>query len=240
MVKIYHLNRLLPNNSFRSEDEQVVENIVQSIQNKESLNIKDIARQNYSSPASISRLAKRGGFNNFKEMIFFLSKEFTSESPEELEQLPFVSSSESKELIDEIFLELFTDKKIYLYGEGFCQFLVNYTYRKLLLKQIYSIDLNGVEIEVISNGFPHNLLIFSQSGENKRGLIKIQECKDSGGKVVAFTATKNSSFIKEADLAFIIDNGPDKLEAENQNLNYFYGNCLNLIEYLIHQYINQS
>ncbi|GAB2028095.1 MurR/RpiR family transcriptional regulator [Lactovum odontotermitis] len=236
MTKIYNLDRLLPDNSLRPEDEPVIETIVQSIQQNEPLDIRVIARKTFSSPASISRLAKRGGFNNFKEMIFFLSKEFGSTELEKIEVLPFVSSSANPEEISQLLQQTFSDKRIYLYGEGFCQFLVNYLYRKLLLKKIYAVDLDGVEISLVSNGLPHTLFIFSQSGENSRGLIKIEECKKSGGKVVAFTASKNSRFTQEADLSFIIDNGPDKLERENQGLNYFYGNCLNLLEYLVKQY----
>lgn len=169
-------------------------------------------------------------------MIFFLSNEFSNTKLKEIEQLPFVTCSESFDKVDKFFRETFSENNIYLYGEGFCQFLVSYTYRKLLLKKIYATDLNGVEINLVSNGLPHTLFIFSQSGETPRGLIKIQECKNSGGRVVVFIATSNSSFLREADLSFIIDNGPDKLEQENRSLNYFYGNCLNLVEYLIGLY----
>ncbi|MDR2977132.1 MAG: SIS domain-containing protein [Streptococcaceae bacterium] len=236
MAKIYHLDRLLPNNSFRAEDEQFIANIVSAIENGDSLDIRNIAKQNYSSPSSISRLARRGGFNNFKEMIFFLSREIADVKLEKLDSLSYVSCSENQAKMDEIFNEAFSEKRIYLYGEGFCTFLVNYTYRKLLLKKIYAIDLDGVEIDVVSNGLPHTMLIFSQSGENSRGLGKMEECRRNGGKVISFTASRGSSFVGKADLAFTVDNGPDKLEQENQSLNYFYGNCLNLVEYLIHQY----
>ncbi len=52
--------------------------------------------------------------------------------------------------------------------------LVNYTYRKLLLKKIYAIDLNGVEISLVSDKTPYILITFSESGENKNGLIKME------------------------------------------------------------------
>lgn len=236
MVKIYHLNRVFPNHSLRPEDESTIENIVTSIKNRESMDIREIAKRNFSSPASISRLAKRAGFNNFKEMIFFLSKEFSTDQLAEVEALPYAHYNQKHEVAEELLTQAFTDKSSYLYGEGFCQFLVNYTYRKLLLKKSYPIDLNGVEISLVSDGLPHTLLIFSQSGENSRGLTKIQECKAAGGNVIAFTAAKASSFTEKSDLAFIVDGGPSKLSHENHSLNYFYGNCLNLVEYLVEKY----
>ena len=142
--------------------------------------------------------------------------------------------------IDDYFNNAFSSKKIYLFGEGFCQMLVNYTYRKLLLKKIYAIDLNGVEISLVSDKTPYTLITFSQSGENKNGLIKMEECKQYGGKVIAFTATENSSYTVKSDLAFIVENGSTGIDHENKNLNYFFGNSLNLMEYLINRYSETS
>lgn len=236
MAKIYYMNRLFPNSHFREEDEEVIEKIVEVIQNKKDLDIRAIAKLNYTSPSSISRLAKRAGFNNFKEFIFFLSNKFSDSSAKTLETLPFVTASHDWSIIDNYFNEAFAEKKVYLFGEGFCQFVVNYTYRKLLLKKIYAINLDGVEISLVSDNTPHTLITFSQSGENTNGLIKMNECKSYGGKVISLTATENSSYTRQSDLFFIVDSGVTNVDQENQNLNYFFGNCLNLMEYLINKY----
>lgn len=135
MTKIYYLNRLFPNNSFHSEDERMIEKIVEAIHSDENLDIRNIAKINYTSPSSISRLAKRAGFNNFKELIFFLSNKFSASSVNQIEELSFVTTNHEWEKIDCYFNEAFSERKIYLFGEGFCQFLVDYTYRKLLLKK---------------------------------------------------------------------------------------------------------
>ncbi|MDR0921457.1 MAG: SIS domain-containing protein [Lactobacillales bacterium] len=236
MVKIYSLSRWFPKNHFREEDEKIIEKIIEAIEKKSDLDIRKIAQMNYTSASSISRLAKRAGFNNFKEFIFFLSSKFSGSSINQLDNLPFVTTNYDWNEIDSCFMKAFSDNKIYLFGEGFCQFLVDYTYRKLLLKRIYAIDLEGVEISLVSDKTPHTLIIFSQSGENRNGLIKIEECKSYGGNVIALTATENSSYISKSDLSFIIESGTDGADSENQNLNYFFGNCLNLMEYLINRY----
>lgn len=240
MVKIYYFNRLFPNSNLRQDDEKIIETIIEEIQNGLTVSIKATAEKNYTSQSSISRLAKRAGFNNFKELVFFLTNKFSVESPNQLDTLPFVRANQDWDKIDDYFTNAFSTKKIYLFGEGFCQFLVNYTYRKLLLKRIYAIDLEGVEITLVSDETPHTLITFSQSGENKRGLIKMKECKSYGGKVIALTATEGSSYVKESDLSFIVERGTTGVDHENQNLNYFFGNSLNLIEYLINRYTNQG
>lgn len=239
-MKIYYFNRLFPNSNLREEDERVIESIVKELKSGGSVDIKSIAEMNYTSQSSISRLAKRVGFNNFKELIFFLTNKFSMESANQLDGLPFVLANQEWEKIDEYFSDAFSTKKIYLFGEGFCQFLVDYTYRKLLLKKIYAIDLDGVEISMVSDETPHTLITFSQSGENKNGLIKMKECKNYGGKVIAVTATENSSYVKESDLSFVVERGTTGIDHENQNLNYFFGNSLNLIEYLINRYAEKQ
>ena len=240
MAKIYYLNRLFPNNTFRDEDEKIIENIIEAIKSKSTIDIRTIAQMNYTSQSSISRLSKRAGFNNFKELIFFLTNEFSHKSTNQLETLPFVMANKDWDEIDNYFHDAFSNKKIYLFGEGFCQVLVNYTYRKLLLKKIYAIDLEGVEISLVSDETPYTLITFSQSGENKRGLLKMDECKSYGGKVIAITATEKSSYTKKSDLSLIVESGSTARDQENQNLNYFFGNSLNLMEYLINRYTKPS
>ncbi|MFD1900967.1 hypothetical protein GQR36_15000 [Enterococcus termitis] len=71
MTKLYYLDRLFPNSHLREEDEDIIERIVDAVRAKEDLDIRHLAKINYTSPSSISRLAKRAGFNNFKEFIFF-------------------------------------------------------------------------------------------------------------------------------------------------------------------------
>ncbi|OTO05332.1 MurR/RpiR family transcriptional regulator [Enterococcus sp. 5B3_DIV0040] len=237
MEKIYYFNRLLPNSNLRDDDEKIIQNIISDIKKKKQIEIKTVAEKNFTSQSSISRLVKRAGFKNFKEFIFFLETEFSIKSSRQIDNLPFASSFYNWETIDEYFSNAFDTKKIYLFGEGFCQFLVDYTYRKLLLKKIYAIDLDGVEISLVSDKTPHTLITFSQSGENKHGIIKMQECKNYGGKVIAITATENSTYVKQSDLSFIVERGTIGVDHENQYLNFFFGNSLNLIEYLIDIYM---
>ncbi|MET3559265.1 DNA-binding MurR/RpiR family transcriptional regulator [Streptococcus rupicaprae] len=233
MAQIYHFNRLFPNNSLYKEDEKIINHILSMIQKQENLDIRHIASQNYTSPSSISRLAKRAGFNNFKEFIFFLTNTSKKQLENQLDSLPFAHSDSNWE---EIFQQLrlaFISKNVFLFGEGFCQFLVHYTYRKLLLKKVYAVDLDGVEIKTVSDNQPHTLITFSHSGENKRGLRKMKECQEQGGCVIAVTASPNSSYNQEADFCIIVDNQANITDYENQHLNFFFGNTLNLMEYII-------
>ena len=115
MVKIYYFNRLFPNNHLRQDDEKIIESIIEEIENGLTVSIKAVAEKNYTSQSSISRLAKRAGFNNFKELIFFLTNTFSVSSSNQLDSLPFVSANQEWDRIDECFTNAFSTKKIYLF-----------------------------------------------------------------------------------------------------------------------------
>lgn len=233
MASLYHTNRLFPNNVLNKDDERIIQTILEMIEKKENLDIRNVAAQNYTSTSSISRLAKRAGFNHFKEFIFFLSTANTSAFRNQLSSLPFASSTSSWDEISHQLKKAFETKTVFLFGEGFCQFLVHYTYRKLLLKKVYAVDLDGVEMRTVSDDKPYTLITFSHSGENKRGLQKMAECREQGGCVIAITASPNSSYSKESDFCIVVENQAPITDYENQHLNFFFGNTLNLMEYLI-------
>ena len=237
MTKIFQIDRLFPNNHLRHQDIKVIESIVDSIITNDSLDIRYIAKKNYLSTASVSRLVRRAGFANFKEFIFFLSSRYKTQPLKTFANLPFVHCNLSAELVADFFNKIKLEKRTYLFGEGFCKILVNYTYRKLLLKKIYGVDLDGVEISIVSDQSPHTLITFSQSGENKNGLIKIAGCKKDGGDIITITATPHSTYANIGDLAFVVDSGSGVPDPENTNLNYFYGNTINLIENIVNQYL---
>ena len=238
-MQIYHITKFLPNSDLRQEDEDIIQNIVTSIKDKENLDIRKIADNNFTSMSSISRLAKRAGFNNYKEMIFFLSQKVNTSIDEKksISDLPFSYTDNTWEEIDNIFKTINEQQSVYLSGEGFSRLLVNYAYRKLILKKIFAIDLTDMEISLVTDKKPKCMLIFSHSGENSSGLKRIEECKQYGGKVITFTATANSSFMNEGDVSFLVDPESDNTNPENSTLNFFFGNCLNLIEYLFDKYI---
>ncbi|MEG3032687.1 MAG: SIS domain-containing protein [Enterococcus sp.] len=238
-MKIYHISKLLPDNTLREEDEQIIEYIVKKVEKGEDIDIITTAENNYTSPSSISRLSKRAGFNNFKEMVFFLTQKFNESQIAErtLTQQKFLNTKQNWEEIDKIFELIKEQGQVYLSGEGFCDLLVKYAYRKLMLKKIYAIDLKDMEVKLVSDGKPKSLIIFSQSGENREALRKIKECKELGGKVITFTASANSTFLKEGDASFQVDPESSVINSENSTLNFFFGNCLNALEYLFDRYL---
>ncbi|OTP31661.1 hypothetical protein A5798_001684 [Enterococcus sp. 6C8_DIV0013] len=47
-----------------------------------------------------------------------------------------------------------------------------------------------------------------------------------------FQYTPNNSFIKEGDVSFLINSKSNNTNPKNSTLNFFFGNYLNLLEFL--------
>lgn len=231
-MNIYFLERVFPNAQFREGDQEIIETIIKMISQKQNLDIRRVAEKNYTSPATISRLTKRAGFNNFKELIFHLKLTVDTNGYENSSEFDHAHSNRPTGETSHILAKAFNSQLIYLFGEGFCESIVDYSYRKLLQSQFTPINLSGIELNLLKKDPPNSLFVFSQSGENRHGLSKIQEVRENSGIIVAFTATRNSSFFREADLCFLIDAG-NWIDADNTTRNYFYGNTINFLEYLI-------
>ncbi|MFB5405714.1 MurR/RpiR family transcriptional regulator [Enterococcus avium] len=231
-MNIYFLERVFPNAHFREGDQEIIQTIIDMVSKDENLDIRNVADKNYISPATISRLTKRAGFKNFKELIFHIKQHIGSNGYENSSDFNLAQSNRSLEETEDFLTKAFDNELIYLFGEGFCETIIDYTYRKLLQSQFTPINLSGIEIGLMRNDQSNTLLVISQSGENRHGLSKIKEIRQNGGTVIAFTATKNSSFTREADLCFVVDAG-NWIDTDNTTRNYFYGNTINFLEYLI-------
>lgn len=237
-MKTYFLERLFPDNQFRDGDEEIIQTMITMLTDQEKMDIRNVAQKNYTSPASISRLTKRAGFSNYKEFLFQLRSKIIV-AHHEVGEFDFAKSNRSSVETEYMLRQVLSSPIIYLYGEGFCEPIIDYVYRKLLQSGLICVNLRGIEINLMNNQQAASLLTVSQSGENSSALYKIQETQENGGRAIAFTATSNSSFEQEADLCFTVDAGK-AIDADNTTFNYFYGNTINLLEYLINQYVQQQ
>lgn len=238
-MQIYYLERTFPKSDFRDGDQNIIETMIEMVKNNESLNITNVAEKNFTSSSSISRLSKRAGFRNYSEFVFRLTQSVQVENFENDDIFDYVRSNKTEKESHDILKKCFSSKLIYLFGEGFCEPVIDYFYRKLLQSKLMAVNLDGLEVSLLNNSYAPVLITISQSGENKHGLTKIKEIKDNDGIVIAFTAVSNSTFSQSADLCYTIDAG-NNLNNDNINRNYFYGNTLNFIEYLISIYASDS
>lgn len=236
-MQIYYLERTFPNSDFNDGDAAIIESMIKMFQNGKSLTITNVAQENFTSTSSISRLSKRAGFDNYSNFVFQLTKSVEIKNTVNERVFDYVTINRSEEESRKLLNKCFSSKLIYLFGEGFCEPVIEYVYRKLLQSKLTAINLDGLEINLLNGESTPVLLVISQSGENKHALKKIAEIKEKNGLTISFTAVPNSTFTQISDLCFTVDSG-NSFNNDNINRNYFYGNTLNFIEYLISIYAN--
>lgn len=227
MAKTFHVDRLFKTKNLSHTETKILEYILDNPERVQKEGIRQLAKNNFTSSASIVRLAKKLGYSGYNELIFNIKKMIHEHDIDknDTSKSMFITASQKE-------IEMYFNKEnyIYIYGEGFCEFVTGYIHRKLLVKKYKVILLHGLEIPIVYQK-DHNpiLLLISRSGENFSCLNKIEQMRNLGGHVISITSNSNSTISKSSDLSFTI---PDSNVADNKNEEFttFFGDSINLLE----------
>lgn len=238
MSKTFHVDRLFKNQNLSDLEIKVLEYMFASPEKIKKEGIRKLAKSNFTSTASIVRLAKKLGYSGYNELLFDV-KRIAGNSKINITNNENGFSWSSKyplsnlAEISKIYLN--KDKYIYLYGEGFCEFVTGYLYRKLLVKKYNVILLHGLEIPIIHEK-EHNptLIIISKSGENFSCIRKIKELNELGGHAVSITSNCNSNIGAISDVAISIPIS-HVADSKNEGFTTFYGDSINVLENLFNK-----
>ncbi|MGY3749334.1 MurR/RpiR family transcriptional regulator [Vagococcus acidifermentans] len=232
MHEIYHLERLFPNIDLSDSEKNILAVIIETLQKNESTSIKDVSQKAFTSPSTISKLAKKTD-HNYSELLYFLRQSLHSKENNTVDGLPYLSLTEPYESAVHKIAAYLAEYRSYTYGEGFCRFISGYFHKKMLLLKHYTIDLDMVELKLVHADKQAPLVfIFSKSGETRACLRKMAETHELSGKVIGFTASEHSTLYQKSDIAFCVEDLSYGNQANNLRT-FFYGNTLNLIEVLL-------
>ncbi|OJF91608.1 MurR/RpiR family transcriptional regulator [Alkalibacterium sp. 20] len=211
--------------------------------------VRQIAKDNYTSPASVIRLSKKLGYTGFIDLYYHLvplinAGKDTDKTTEtdffDLERSLVLQHNSTEDM--DAFIEnvLCLDGKfIFIYAAGFSAITAEYLYKKLLLlgKQVIiatSLDSVGVLENNLKN--IGAFVAISKSGETQGVLDKMHTAKKAGVYTVSFTKETSNRLSEYSDLNFKIT---DKHKLDDRNLlpNTFFPFTLLLIEYLLSGYL---
>lgn len=233
MNKTFHVGRIFKNQNLSDSEVKVLEYIFANPEKIKKEGIRQLAKSNFTSTASIIRLAKKLGYSGYNELIFDI-KRMTSctldnNSGNENDflwssKIPLADFNElSKKYLNK-------NKYIYLYGEGFCEFVTGYIHRKLLVKKYNVILLHGLEIPIVhEKDHDPTLIVISKSGENFACIRKIEQLSSLGGDIISITSDSNSSISVMSDVSFSIPVS-NIADSKNEEFTTFYGDSINLLE----------
>ncbi|MGL4572256.1 MAG: MurR/RpiR family transcriptional regulator [Clostridium sp.] len=235
MSNPFHVGRIFKNQNLSESEIKILEYIFDSPEKIKKEGIRMLAKTTFTSTASIIRLAQKLGYSGYNELIFDI-KRMTSDNETKSVGNENGFSWNSKfplSSLEELSKKYLTkDKYIYLYGEGFCEFVTGYIHRKLLVKKYKVLLLHGLEIPIVHEK-EHNptLIIISKSGENFSCIKKIEQLTNLGGDILSITSNLNSGIGRISDVSISI---PVSHIADNKNESFttFYGDSINLLEHL--------
>lgn len=244
----YYVEKTLGAKNLSDLEVKVLSYIVSNIDEAQKIGVRGVAEKNFTSTATVMRVAKKLEYKGFLEMIYNLKnkirlKEVETEVNQEIikDDYKFYNLAKVRDYKDlDSIKELINDKVIYLYSEGYGEYITEYMYRKLLVRRKLGVILHGLEVPIIYKGEESpTLFIISRSGETKSCLAKVEQIRKVNGKVIAFTGKEGSSLYKVADVVFTITDN-DKIDSENYYPTYFYGNCINTFEKIIELFMTND
>lgn len=233
MNKTFHVGRIFKNQNLSDSEVKILEYIFANPEKIKKEGIRQLAKSNFTSTASIIRLAKKLGYSGYNELIFDIKRmtSCTLDNNSDNENGFLWSSKNPLADFNELSKKyLNKNKYIYLYGEGFCEFVTGYIHRKLLVKKYNVILLHGLEIPIVhEKDHDPTLIIISKSGENFACIRKIEQLSSLGGDIISITSDSNSSISVMSDVAFSIPVS-NIADSKNEEFTTFYGDSINLLE----------
>ncbi|SCI01363.1 MULTISPECIES: MurR/RpiR family transcriptional regulator [unclassified Romboutsia] len=233
MIKTFHVGRIFKNQNLSDSETKILEYIFTNPDKVKKEGIRQLAKSNFTSTASIIRLSKKLGYSGYNELIFDIKRMTSDSLTNNNEQENYFNWCSKIPLadLDELSKKYLNKKKyIYLYGEGFCEFVTGYIHRKLLVKKYNVILLHGLEIPIVyERDHSPTLIVVSKSGENFSCIRKIEQLSDLGGDIICITSNPNSSISLMSDVSLSIPVA-SIADSKNEEFTTFYGDSINLLE----------
>lgn len=221
-------------------EKRVYSYLLRNVENIENLKIKEIAKNTFTSSATIVRTAKKLGFKGYRELIYKIVDKKTILGCNIIGQRFDVKN---KDRLNEI-TELIDNGKVMLYAEGLAGTIVLYIYKKLLLAgknvEMFSSPVCRLMLSNHEQTVDYDVVIIvSRSGKDEIPLKISEYLKNLGSKIVLFTSSDKSRLYDVADLAFEYKENSDG-SYENYYPTQFFGYTILFFEELFKAYFEKK
>jgi len=246
------LNKIVQGKSLTEIEANVLNYMVENMDTLLEKGVRQIARENYTSPSTIMRLTKKLGYSGFIDMYYQLvpmvqGKEKDSLSHEHVSSYNPLASvlriNTSKDMDSFVkLLKCAKSKIIFIYATGFSGIIGEYIYKKLLVsgqRVIFATGTDSIAILESNIDYIGMFMTISKSGETKQVIEKMRYCKNKGIPIVAFTNELENHAAQIADITLRVTD-TEKLDDRNMAPNFFFAEILMLFEYLMRSYCSQS
>ena len=235
------LSKIIQGKKLTETEEAILKYIITHIDSVLEQGVRTVAKENFTSPATVMRLSKKLGYNGFIDLYYhlepmvrgtksvFLSEDYVLEAPTAYEEAVCA------------FIELINslgDKNIFIYATGFSGIVGEYMYKKLLVNGQRALFASGTDsIGILENNL-HLAGLFvtiTKSVETKQVIEKMAYFKGKGVPIITFTNDLDNAASRLADIVFQIPT-EDRLDDRNIKSNYFFVHALYIFENIMRAY----
>lgn len=246
------ISKIIQGKNVTDLDVQILKYMIENIDHVLQKGVRGIAKENYTSPATVIRLSKKLGYTGFVDMyynLFPLVKNVEVQQSGVIGDFPEISTKEffNYHTMDEIeqFIQnvmKISHKFIFIYATGFSAIAAEYLYKKLLVLGKKAIFASGTDsVGVFENNLEdiEALVVISKSGETQQVIDKLRAANEHGIFTVSFTKETNNRVAELSDLNFkIVDN--NKLDDRNMLPNIFFPRLFLVFELIMKEYLERT
>ncbi len=172
-----------------------------------------IARESYTSQATINRTAKLLGFKGFSELKYAIKEDvdlLSSETQTHIRNTEYILSKINFSQVDTFAEHLYAHRKhILIFGLGASNVSAQYMARQFLYFGIPAIVVS--ELQMLNQFKGYTLLILSSSGETQRCLQMLENARRADMFILSITK-KASSVSENSTHTFVHDVSVDKMD----------------------------
>jgi len=212
----------------------ILEYLYHNVESIQKLNIRIVAKNCFTSPATIVRLAKKMNLTGYSELVFKVKESCINDSTITQNTLS-ISEKEIK-----TFCQLLNDNSpnlITILSEGFSTHIASYISDVLNFHLISNISTPYISL--IQNKNIKNSLFFiiSHSGNEEILVERIDSILSNNNRIISFVGDRHSPLADKSTLTFSTDtfNPFSPVKSQPQ---YFFGETLIIFETLISEYLN--
>lgn len=245
------ISKLTSGKQLTDLDEEILDYFIKNIDHIQDMGIREVAKNVYTSPATIIRLSKKLGYSGYTDMYYSLLpliKKVENEPQNQTGSDMYVQFDNALKHIDEESMQQFIEhvlclkqKYIFIYATGFSSIAAEYIYKKLLVLGKKVIVASGSDsVGIFENNLDDigAMIVVSKSGETEQVYNKLKKAYDAGIYTVTFTCETENKMTPISNLNLRIHDA-HKLDDRNMLPNVFFPAVLYIFETIVEYYLNQ-
>ncbi|MGE8205352.1 MurR/RpiR family transcriptional regulator [Heyndrickxia sp. NPDC080065] len=243
------ISKIIQGKNLTELEVRIVQYIITNIDTVLQEGVRKIAKENFTSPATVIRLSKKLGYAGFVDMYYQLlplvkkadlPQSGVIEDLLEISEKDLLNHNSVKDVQTFIHNVLnLRQSYIFIYATGFSAIAAEYLYKKLLVLGRKTIFASGTDsIGVFENNLEDigALVVISKSGETQLIIDKLHAAKEHHIFTVSFTKETENRIAGLSDINFkIIDH--NKLDDRNMLSNSFFPGLMLMFEFIVKYYV---